>query len=201
MPGYDEKKLRLKALGPGALLGARRKGPTFREASQALLEVCRAKAQHSGGFLKRSERRDVPWWKTQRSTFRPVMNIVRCCSSQIPAYPSIDSGYGAIPGICVQLVDSTKGGVTVHNGSESSFVMDVKSKHDLYLILIDLKESVLNKSIEAFSQGGDGVLWYQGLLCVLDVDGLREQILEEAHGLRYSIHSGATKMYRDLHEV
>nr|ABI34299.1 hypothetical protein SDM1_26t00005 [Solanum demissum] len=36
MQGYVEKKLRLKAPGPGALLGARRQGPTFREASQAL---------------------------------------------------------------------------------------------------------------------------------------------------------------------
>ncbi|WMV46526.1 hypothetical protein MTR67_039911, partial [Solanum verrucosum] len=31
------------------------------------------------------------------------------------------------------------------------------------------KESILNKSIEAFSQGGDGVLRYQGRLCVPDV--------------------------------
>jgi len=77
----------------------------------------------------------------------------------------------------VQLVDSTKGGVLVHNGSESSFVMDVKSKQDLDPMLMKLKDSVLNKSIEAFFQGGDGVLRYQGHLCVSDVDGLREQIL------------------------
>ncbi|KAH0697960.1 hypothetical protein KY289_015442 [Solanum tuberosum] len=42
---------------------------------------------------------------------------------------------------------------------------------------------------------------YQGRLCVLDVDGLREKILDEAHGSRYSIHSGATKMYRNLRKV
>ncbi|KAH0706325.1 hypothetical protein KY289_011401 [Solanum tuberosum] len=51
----------------------------------------------------------------------------------------------------VQLVNSTKGGVMVHNGSESSFVMDVKSKQGLVPILVELKESVLKKSIEAFS--------------------------------------------------
>ncbi|WMV41179.1 hypothetical protein MTR67_034564, partial [Solanum verrucosum] len=66
---------------------------------------------------------------------------------------------------------------------------------------MELKESVLNKSVEAFSQGRDGVRRYQGRLCVPDVDGLREKILEEAHGSRYSIHPGATKMYRDLREV
>ncbi|WMV08908.1 hypothetical protein MTR67_002293 [Solanum verrucosum] len=101
----------------------------------------------------------------------------------------------------VQLVDSTKGGFMVHNGHESSFVMDVKSKQHLDSILVKLKESVLNKSIEAFSQWGDGVLRYQGRLCVSDVDGLREQILEEAHSSRYSIHPGATNMYRHLREV
>lgn len=31
----------------------------------------------------------------------------------------------------VQLVDGTKGGGIVHSGSESSFLMDVKSKQDL----------------------------------------------------------------------
>ncbi|WMV33494.1 hypothetical protein MTR67_026879, partial [Solanum verrucosum] len=69
----------------------------------------------------------------------------------------------------VQLVDSTKGGVMFHNGSESSFVMDVKAKQDLDLILVELKEAVLKKSVEAFSQGGDGILSYQGWLYVLNI--------------------------------
>ncbi|WMV45659.1 hypothetical protein MTR67_039044, partial [Solanum verrucosum] len=65
---------------------------------------------------------------------------------------------------------------------------------------VELKESVLKKFVEAFSQGGDGVIRYEGRLCVPDVDGLREQILEEAHSSRCSIHPRATKMYRDLRE-
>ncbi|WMV50156.1 hypothetical protein MTR67_043541 [Solanum verrucosum] len=44
----------------------------------------------------------------------------------------------------------------VHNGSESSFVIDVKAKQILDPILVELKESALKKSIEAFSQGADG---------------------------------------------
>ena len=55
--------------------------------------------------------------------------------------------------------------------------------------------------MEVFSQGGDGVLRYQGRLCVLDVGELRQHILAEAHNSRYSIHPGAIKMYRDLREV
>ncbi|KAH0657372.1 hypothetical protein KY285_032254 [Solanum tuberosum] len=103
--------------------------------------------------------------------------------------------------LVVQLVDSTKSGVMVHNGSESSFVIDVKAKQSLDPILVELKESVLKKSVEAFPQGGYGVLRYKCRLCVPNIDGLREQILGEAHSSRYSIHLGATKMYRDLREV
>ena len=48
---------------------------------------------------------------------------------------------------------------------------------------------------------GDGILRCQGRLCVSKVDEFRNQILEEAHGSRYSIHTGSTKMYHDLCEV
>ncbi|XP_070039399.1 uncharacterized protein [Nicotiana tomentosiformis] len=44
----------------------------------------------------------------------------------------------------------------------------------------------------------DCVLRLQGRVCVLNVDGLRELILEEAHSSWYSIHPGATKIYHDL---
>ena len=45
------------------------------------------------------------------------------------------------------------------------------------------------------------MLRYQGRLCVPDVDGLRDQILEEAYATRYSIHPGLPKMYHDLRET
>ncbi|WMV09139.1 hypothetical protein MTR67_002524 [Solanum verrucosum] len=89
----------------------------------------------------------------------------------------------------------------VHHSSKSSFVVDVMSNQGLDPILMELKQSVLNNSVEVFSQGRDGVLRYQGRVCVPDVVGLREQILEEAHGSRNSIHPRAAKMYRDLREV
>ena len=65
---------------------------------------------------------------------------------------------------------------------------------------MELKELVLGKLNESFSMGGD-VLWYQGRLYVPNVDGLRNRILEEAHGYYYSIHPGSTKLYHDLREV
>ncbi|KAH0720379.1 hypothetical protein KY285_005181 [Solanum tuberosum] len=61
--------------------------------------------------------------------------------------------------------------------------------------------NVHKQKVLAFEQGGDGVLRYQGRLCVPMVDGLQERIMEEAHSSRYSIHPGSTKMHRDLREV
>ncbi|WMV45442.1 hypothetical protein MTR67_038827 [Solanum verrucosum] len=101
----------------------------------------------------------------------------------------------------VRLEDSPKGGVMVRHNSESSVVVGVKPKQHLDPILMELKDSVLNKPIETFSQGEDGVLRNQRRLCVPDVDCLRETIVEEAHGSRYSIHPRATKMYCDLREI
>ena len=81
---------------------------------------------------------------------------------------------------------------------------------------MELKESVLSKYNELrliyilhnsiklflfFSQGKDGLLRYRDRLCVPDVDGLREQIFEEAHGSRYSINHSSTKLYRDLCKI
>ncbi|WMV07790.1 hypothetical protein MTR67_001175 [Solanum verrucosum] len=54
--------------------------------------------------------------------------------------------------LSVWLVDSTNSGIMVLNGSESSFVSDVKTKQGLDLILTDLKEIVLKKFVEAFFQ-------------------------------------------------
>ncbi|XP_070010012.1 uncharacterized protein [Nicotiana sylvestris] len=48
--------------------------------------------------------------------------------------------------------------------------------------------------------GDDGVLRMQDRICLPNVDGLRELILEEANSSRYSIHLGAAKMYQYLRE-
>ena len=42
---------------------------------------------------------------------------------------------------------------------------------------------------------------YQGRLCVSNVDGLRNRILEEAHGSCYSIHLTSTKMFNDYRHM
>ena len=92
-------------------------------------------------------------------------------------------------------------GVTVQNGAESSLVVEVKEKQDSDPIFLQLKGAVHQHRVEVFFQEGDGVLRYQGRLCVPNVGELRQHILAEAHNSRYSIHPGATKIYRDLREV
>ena len=92
-------------------------------------------------------------------------------------------------------------GVTVHNGEESSLVVEIKEKLYSRPILLELKGVIHNQRVEVFSQGEDGLLCYQCRLCVLDVGELKHHILAGSHTSRYSIHQGYTKMYCDLREV
>ena len=96
----------------------------------------------------------------------------------------------------VRLEDSPKEGSMVHHNSESSLVVEVKSKQYLHPILMELKKFFLIMFNEAFSQWGDEILRYQDRLCVSYVDGLMGQILEEAH-----VSSRCHQMYRDLQEI
>ena len=77
----------------------------------------------------------------------------------------------------------------------------MKEKKDQDPIFLDLKASVHNQRVLDFEQCGDGVLKYQGRLCVPMVDGIQERIIEEAQSSTYFIHLGSKKMYRDLREV
>ena len=56
----------------------------------------------------------------------------------------------------VRLEDSPNGGFRAHRNSESSLVVEVKSKKHLDQPFIDLKESVLGKINESFSLWGRG---------------------------------------------
>ena len=72
--------------------------------------------------------------------------------------------------------------------------MDVKEKQDNDPMLLEVKGAIHNKRVEVFSHGKDGVLRYQGRLCIPDMGELRKHILEKSHKSIYYIHPGATKM-------
>ena len=67
----------------------------------------------------------------------------------------------------VHLMSISDIGVTVMNGEESSLVVEVKEKQESDSIFLELKGAVNNQRVEVFSQGGDGVLRYQGRLYFL----------------------------------
>jgi hypothetical protein len=56
------------------------------------------------------------------------------------------------------------------------------------------------EELPGFSIDQEGVLWYNGRLCVPNIEELKQSILKEAHYTPYSIHPGGTKMYQDLKE-
>ncbi|XP_070025812.1 uncharacterized protein [Nicotiana sylvestris] len=64
--------------------------------------------------------------------------------------------------------------------------------------LLILRDIVRDGGAKKVTVGDDGVFRMQGHICVPNMDGLCELILEEAHSSRYSIHIGATKMYLDM---
>jgi hypothetical protein len=49
-----------------------------------------------------------------------------------------------------------------------------------------------------FRRDDQGVVWFNNLIVVPKIDEIRQQILDEAHLSRYSIHPRSTKMYHDL---
>ena len=65
-------------------------------------------------------------------------------------------------------------------------------------ILVELVKKIREGKFTDFNLDDEGVLWISVRLCVLDVDNLREEILEEAHFAAYSIHPGTTKMYHSI---
>jgi hypothetical protein len=61
----------------------------------------------------------------------------------------------------------------------------------------------IHEKIEAgkancFRKDDQGVVWFNNCISVPKNDEVRQQILDEAHLSRYSIHPGSTKMYHDL---
>ncbi|KAL5554707.1 hypothetical protein UlMin_042108 [Ulmus minor] len=76
----------------------------------------------------------------------------------------------------------------------------IKGSQELDPAIVKLKELVQEKKKVEFSISPDGVLHCKGRLCIPDDDELKEQILSEAHTTPYSVHPGATKMYKDLRE-
>lgn len=84
-----------------------------------------------------------------------------------------------------------------HVQARSSLVEKVKVAQCLDLKLGKIMQEVEECSNKEFSKDERAVRFQVGL-CVPNVEGLKREILEEAHCSAYTIHPGATKMYLDL---
>ncbi|XP_070046763.1 uncharacterized protein [Nicotiana tomentosiformis] len=101
----------------------------------------------------------------------------------------------------VRLVDSDDSGVVLKNTAKSSLIAKVKERQYEDPNLVELRERVSQQKKPLLELKGDGVLRYRCCLCVLDVGGLRDIIMSEAHYLWYSIHPGSTKMHHYIKDV
>ena len=76
--------------------------------------------------------------------------------------------------------------------SEPSFIQKIKDNQ--------LKNPQLARISEHITERPDfrivdGVLYYRDRLCMPNIEDLRNDIMTEAHSMKYSMHSGSTKMY------
>jgi hypothetical protein len=62
----------------------------------------------------------------------------------------------------------------------------------------EIKRNIKEGKSPRFSEDEEGVLWYEGMICVPNIKELKDKILREALESAYSIHLGGNKMYHDL---
>jgi hypothetical protein len=61
-----------------------------------------------------------------------------------------------------------------------------------------IREKIKAGKANCLRKDDQGIIWFNNCLVVPKNDEVRQQILDEAHLSRYSIHPGSTKMYQDL---
>ena len=77
---------------------------------------------------------------------------------------------------------------------------EIRLNQESDLKLQRIKQNLAKGKSPRFVMQEDGTLRFQNRLCAPKNEGLKKQILEEAHNTRYSVHLGGTKMYRDLRQ-
>jgi len=82
----------------------------------------------------------------------------------------------------------------------SDFLNSVRERQLLDVHLNKVREQLGSEEAKDFALGNDGILRFQGMVCIpVDVE-VKRLILEEGHKSRLSLHPGMTKMYQDLKE-
>jgi hypothetical protein len=61
----------------------------------------------------------------------------------------------------------------------------------------EIKDLITEDRGPKFMEDEQGTVWIKDMICVPDIESLRETILKEAHDSDYSIHPRSTKMYQE----
>jgi hypothetical protein len=81
---------------------------------------------------------------------------------------------------------------------ESTLINQIAEAQKTDVGITHIKERMAMDPTTCFHLDNKGILWFKNRLVVPKVSTLRQQILDESHTSRYSIHPGSNKMYRDL---
>jgi hypothetical protein len=61
-----------------------------------------------------------------------------------------------------------------------------------------IHEKIRAGKAKCFRKDDQGIIWFNNRIVVPKNEEIRQQILDESHLSRHSIHPGSTKMYQDL---
>ena len=74
--------------------------------------------------------------------------------------------------------------------------MSIKLHQGKYSFL--LKAQLFGAKNKEFKTSADDVISFKERICIPNFEFLKDQIMSEAHKTPYSVHPGASKMYKDL---
>jgi len=83
----------------------------------------------------------------------------------------------------------------------SDFLSSVRERQLLDASLNRVREQLGSDGARDFALGDDGILMFQGKVCIPDDVKVKKLILEKGHKSRLSLHPGMTKMYQNLKET
>ena len=81
---------------------------------------------------------------------------------------------------------------------QPSLIEEMHKKQETCSMIQEICQKVYQGEAPGFEIREDGILRLHGRICVPQDQELRQKILLEAHSTLYSIHPGASKMYKDL---
>ncbi|XP_052488012.1 uncharacterized protein LOC128041743 [Gossypium raimondii] len=100
---------------------------------------------------------------------------------------------------CLSLFDD--GGILAELQVKPTWLDEINSKQLLDESLISLVQQMDVGKTWDFGYNDNGILCFQGRICVPKDMDLRQSILQEEHSSSYDMHPGGNKMYRDLRDL